>query len=49
MAFIQQYVADHPDDIASYLDWLATFDVQDEIKGEETEGITLRPFMRPRS
>jgi DNA helicase-2/ATP-dependent DNA helicase PcrA len=41
MAFIQKYVTDHPDDIAFYLDWLATFDVQDEIKGEETEGITL--------
>jgi superfamily I DNA/RNA helicase len=41
MVFIQKYVADHPDDIASYLDWLATFDVQDEIKGEEAEGITL--------
>ena len=32
---------DHNDDIASYLDWLATFDVQDEIKSEEAEGITL--------
>ena len=41
MAFIQKYLADQTDDIASYLDWLATFDVQDEIKGEETEGITL--------
>lgn len=41
MVFIQKYVTDHLDDIASYLDWLATFDVQDEIKGEETEGITL--------
>ena len=41
MAFIQKWISDHPDDIASYLDWLATFDVQDEIKGEETEGITL--------
>ena len=41
MVFIQKCVADHPDDIASYLDWLATFDVQDEIKGEEAEGITL--------
>lgn len=41
MAFIQKYVIDHRDDIASYLDWLATFNVQDEIKGEEAEGITL--------
>lgn len=41
MAFIQKYVAGHPDDIASYLDWLATFDVQDEINGEGAEGITL--------
>lgn len=41
MAFIQKYITDHTDDIASYLDWLATFDVQDEIKGEEAEGITL--------
>jgi ATP-dependent exoDNAse (exonuclease V) beta subunit len=41
MAFIQKWLEDHPNDIASYLDWLATFDVQDEIKGEEAEGITL--------
>jgi superfamily I DNA/RNA helicase len=41
LAFIHQWLEDHNDDIASYLDWLATFDVQDEIKSEEAEGITL--------
>jgi len=41
LAFIQKWVGEHSDDIASYLDWLATFDVQDEIKGDESEGITL--------
>ena len=41
MAFIQKWTGEHSDDISSYLDWLATFDVQDEIKGDETEGITL--------
>ncbi len=44
MAFIQKWTSEHSDDISSYLDWLATFDVQDEIKGEETEGITLATF-----
>ena len=41
MAFIQKWTCEHSDEIASYLDWLATVDVQDEIKVEETEGITL--------
>ena len=41
MAFIHKWLEDHPDDIVSYLDWLAIFDVQDEIKGDESEGITL--------
>ncbi len=41
MAFIQNYIASHPDDVPSYLDWLATFDAQDEIGGDESEGITL--------
>jgi len=27
--------------LCSYLDWLATYDIQDEIKAEEAEGITL--------
>ena len=40
LAFIQKWTSEHSDDIASYLDWLATFDVQDEIKCE-IEGITL--------
>ena len=40
LAFIQKWTSEHSDDIASYLDWLATFDVQDELKGE-IEGITL--------
>lgn len=40
MTFIHQWTENHMDDIASYLDWLATFDVQDEIK-DENEGITL--------
>jgi DNA helicase-2/ATP-dependent DNA helicase PcrA len=39
--FISKWTSEHIDDIVSYLDWLATFDVQDEIKGEEAEGITL--------
>jgi superfamily I DNA/RNA helicase len=41
LAFIQKWIGEHTDDIASYLDWLATFDVQDEIKRDESEGITL--------
>ena len=41
MAFISKWLVEHIDNIAAYLDWLAVWDVQDEIKGEEAEGITL--------
>ena len=42
VAFIGKWWgSDHVDDIASYLDWLAMFDVQDEIKREADEGIIL--------
>ena len=39
-AFVHAWEKDHPDDIASYLDWLALYEVQDEIK-KEAAGITL--------
>ncbi len=40
MAFINAYLQDHPDDISQYLDWLALWDLQDEIK-EDNKGIVL--------
>ena len=40
MAFISKWLVEHLDNIAAYLDWLAVWDVQDEIKCE-IEGITL--------
>lgn len=41
LGFASSWAKDHPKaSIQEYLDWLSTFDVQDEIE-EETEGITL--------
>jgi superfamily I DNA/RNA helicase len=40
--FAFRWVVDRPSGtVAEYLDWLATYDIQDEIKAEDQEGITL--------